>query len=162
MADIETLPALLFPPKAAVERAHLQKLVKDGRVKKIGRRLYTSVPASQIARVVRDNWPTIIFTLYPKALLSHRSALEYKPTIDGLLILTGTDLESSLTIHETNAGSITALRTIHLVGTRSFRTDSLLIPFLPRKLEAENARKRIFYNFRSSIFRDRNVFICRS
>lgn len=88
MSDTEILPPLLFPPKTARERALIAKLVREGRIRKIGPRLYTSVPASKVARAVRDSWPTIVSRLYPRSLLSHRSALEYKPSSEGLLILT--------------------------------------------------------------------------
>lgn len=84
------LPPLLFPAADRTGRAQLQTLTKQGRIRAIGPRLYTSVPESDTERVVRGSWARIVSELFPSVLLSHRSALEYKPTPDGVLYLTST------------------------------------------------------------------------
>ena len=79
------------------------KLEKEGLIKKIAPRLYTSnmVEASEI--IVRRNWYRILSELYPKAFLSHRSALERMPTKGGHIYLTHsyTDITElpGITIH---------------------------------------------------------------
>ena len=90
MSEKEPLPPLIFPPKTSSERVTLRRLIDEGMVKKIGPRLYTSVPKAQYELVVRGGWPSIVSNLYPNTLLSHRSALEYKPTPEGVIILTST------------------------------------------------------------------------
>jgi hypothetical protein len=86
----EILPALLYPAKSKSEEAWKSKLIREGRIRKIAPRLYTSLPASKTASAVRANWSEIVSELFPSALLSHRSALEYKPSPTHELILTGT------------------------------------------------------------------------
>jgi hypothetical protein len=82
------LPALIFPPKSSREREDLRCLLQNGHVKKIAPRLYISVPKNQHEAVIRSAWATIVSNLFPKALLSHRSALEYKPSPQGVIFLT--------------------------------------------------------------------------
>ncbi len=82
------LPPLLFPAKTSADRAWMAKLKKEGLIHPIGPRLYTSVARSKISSVVQNQWSNIISNLFPKALLSHRSALEYKPSPKGEIVLT--------------------------------------------------------------------------
>lgn len=84
------LPLLLFPGKTKSEEAWLTQLRKEKKIHKIGPRLYTSAPVQQEASIVRSHWHMIIQKLFPRALLSHRSALEFKPTNEGLVFLTAT------------------------------------------------------------------------
>ncbi len=64
------------------------KLEKQGLVKKIAPRVYTSSLAEPPEKVVRRNWYRLVSDLFPEALLSHRSALERMPTANGHLYLT--------------------------------------------------------------------------
>ncbi len=57
----------------------ITKLAKDGLIKKIAPRIYTSNLEEPAEIIVRRNWYRILSELYPKALLSHRSALERMP-----------------------------------------------------------------------------------
>lgn len=84
------LPPLLFPTKNKTEEAWMTSLKKKNKIRKIGPRLYTSVPKSEVETVVRSQWSQIISQLYPNALLSHRSALEFKPSEQNEIILTST------------------------------------------------------------------------
>ncbi len=88
MPKKQPLSALIFPPKTSREREALRLLILEGKVKKIGPRLYASGPKSQYELVVRSDWPSIVSNLFPNALLSHRSALEYKPSPEGVIFLT--------------------------------------------------------------------------
>ncbi len=84
----EPLPPLLFPPEDRSQEAWLTGLRKAGRIRKIGPRLYTSVPPGEEQGAVRQGWMNLVSRLFPEALLSHRSALEYRPTERGQLFLT--------------------------------------------------------------------------
>ena len=66
------------------------KLEKDGLIKKIAPRLYTSNLSESAEIIVRRNWYRILSELYPSAFLSHRSALERMPTKKGHIYLTHT------------------------------------------------------------------------
>jgi fido (protein-threonine AMPylation protein) len=50
--------------------------------------LYTSVPETKVEATVRQSWSTIVSALFPKALLSHRTALEFKPNSNDEIFLT--------------------------------------------------------------------------
>jgi len=64
------------------------KLVKEGRLRKIAPKIFTSNLEEEPADIIYRNRFKIIGHLYPGILLSHRSALEYKPTATGHLFLT--------------------------------------------------------------------------
>lgn len=66
------------------------KLEKAGKLKKIAPRVYTPHLEEDPAEIVRRNLFRIIGQLYPGILLSHRSALEYRPTQTGDIFLTHT------------------------------------------------------------------------
>ncbi len=66
------------------------KLEKEGLIKKIAPRLYTSNMAEASEIIVRRNWYRILSELYPEAFLSHRSALERMPTKESNIYLTYT------------------------------------------------------------------------
>lgn len=84
------LPPLIFPPKNKTEEARLTKLRKQKKIRKLGPRLYTSLPLSSAESVVQAYWIQVVSSLFPDVLLSHRSALEYKPAPDGSVVLTST------------------------------------------------------------------------
>ena len=66
----------------------INKLEKEGLVKKIAPRLYTSNIDEAPEKTVRRNWYRLLSELYPDAFLSHRSALEKMPTPGGHIYLT--------------------------------------------------------------------------
>lgn len=66
----------------------LSKLEKEGKIKKIAPRLYTGNLEENPERIVRRNLFTILGQLFPGAVLSHRSALEFKPTSTDQIFLT--------------------------------------------------------------------------
>jgi hypothetical protein len=66
------------------------QLKKQKRIRSIGPRLYASVAPSHTAEAVRASWSGIVTTLFPDALISHRTALEFKPSPAGEVILTST------------------------------------------------------------------------
>lgn len=82
------LPPFLFAAKTQKERRELARLRKEGRVRAIGPRLYTSLPAREVQAAARAAWAHIVSSLFPGALVSHRTALEYLPSPDGVVFLT--------------------------------------------------------------------------
>lgn len=86
----DPLPPLLFPAKNAAGKAWMTSLKKQGRIRALAPRLYTSVPKSQEALAIRSGWKDIVAHLFPDAVLSHRSALEFIPSEESELILTTT------------------------------------------------------------------------
>lgn len=68
----------------------IKKLEKDGKLRKIAPRIYTPNFTETPESIIRRNIFPILGQLYPNAILSHRSALEFKPTQAGNLYLTYT------------------------------------------------------------------------
>jgi len=66
----------------------ISKLEEGGKLKKIAPRLYTGNLVDSFDTIVKRNLFTIIGRLYPGAVLSHRSALEYQPTETNQIFLT--------------------------------------------------------------------------
>lgn len=82
------LPPLLFPSKNHTERKFLGRLKREGKIRLVGSRLYCSVPKSQEREVIRAGWSLIVSSLYPDALLSHKSAFDYTSGEKGEIFLT--------------------------------------------------------------------------
>ncbi len=68
----------------------VSKLEKQGKIKKIAPRLYTGNLEENPKTIVRRNIFTILGKLFPGAVLSHRSALEFQPTSTNQIFLTHT------------------------------------------------------------------------
>jgi hypothetical protein len=68
----------------------ISKLVAEGKVNKLAPRLYSGKINDRPEDIIRRNLFTILGGLYKGALLSHRSALEYRPTESGNIFLTYT------------------------------------------------------------------------
>lgn len=66
----------------------IRTLVEAGKVKKIAPRVYTSNLKDSAATIVYKHRFSILAHLYPNAILSHRSAFEFKPTEEGHIFLT--------------------------------------------------------------------------
>lgn len=90
MRPDELVPPLLFPARDAAERRWLAGLKEARRIRAVGPRLYASVPQAKLADAIRGSWATIVARLYPRALVSHRTALEFTPTAGSEIWLTAT------------------------------------------------------------------------
>ena len=66
----------------------ISKLEKEGAIRRIAPKLYSPNLDDNPAEIVRRNLFSILGHLYPGAVLSHRSALEFKPTSTGQIFLT--------------------------------------------------------------------------
>jgi len=82
------LQEIIFGSSNPVISKKISKLEKEGKIKKIAPRLYTGKIDEEPEKIVRRNIFTILGGLYPGALLSHRSALEFAPTETNQLFLT--------------------------------------------------------------------------
>lgn len=66
----------------------IMKLKREGRIVKIAPRVYTSNMNDTPEHIIRRNIFYILGKLYPKAVISHRSAFEVRPTSGGDIFLT--------------------------------------------------------------------------
>lgn len=87
-APTDLLPPLIFPGKTAKERKHITVLKKQGKIRQIAPKLYTSIPEDKLEFVVRSSWTVIVSKLFPSTLISHITALTYQPTKNGEIYLT--------------------------------------------------------------------------
>lgn len=84
---------IVFASSDKAESRRITALLKEGQIRKIAPRIYTSNFADEPAVIIKRNWFHILSALYPQALLSHRSALEFVPTSNGHVFLTYTYTE---------------------------------------------------------------------
>jgi hypothetical protein len=82
------LTEVIFSSSDKKISAQISRLVKQGKIRKIAPRVYSSNFTDSSDEIIKRNLFTIIGNLYPKAVLSHRSAFEFKPTSAGHIFLT--------------------------------------------------------------------------
>jgi Fic/DOC family len=82
------LQEILFGSGDKAESKRISTLVKKGTAKKIAPRIYTTNLDNTPESIIKRNWFRILAAQYPKSLLSHRSALECKPTPGGHIYVT--------------------------------------------------------------------------
>ena len=94
---------IIFASSEKSESKRITGLLKEKLIRKIAPRIYTANLKEQPASIIKRNWYLILARLFPQALLSHRSALEFKPTPKGHIFLTrsyASDIKiPGLTIH---------------------------------------------------------------
>tara|TARA_B100000809_G_C15051816_1_gene499176 strand:- start:639 stop:1004 length:366 start_codon:yes stop_codon:yes gene_type:complete len=66
----------------------ISKLEKEGKIRKIASRIYTSNFEDTPENIIQRNIFPILGNQYPGAVLSHRSAFEFKPTSSGQVFVT--------------------------------------------------------------------------
>ncbi|MCE9580244.1 MAG: Fic family protein [Deltaproteobacteria bacterium] len=84
----DLLPPFLFSGGTQAERRYVARLKREGRIRGLGPRLFTSLPADKVDQAVKNAWSTIVVGLFPGVQVSHRTALEYVPDPDGVVFLT--------------------------------------------------------------------------
>lgn len=84
------LQEIIFTSSDTAISRQLLKLAETGQIKKIAPRIYTSNFYEPKDVIIRRNIFTILGKLYPGAVLSHRSALEFKPTTANQIFVTYT------------------------------------------------------------------------
>ena len=82
------LQEVIFGSSDPVLSKKISNLEKEGKLKRIAPRLYTGNLEDSPEEIVRRNIYTILGKLFPGAVLSHRSALEFQPTATNQLFLT--------------------------------------------------------------------------
>jgi hypothetical protein len=84
------LQEVIFSSSDARLSAQIIKLEKSGKIRKIAPRIYSPNFTDEENEIVKRNLFTILGKLYPGSMLSHRSAMEFKPTSAGHIFLTYT------------------------------------------------------------------------
>jgi hypothetical protein len=82
------LPEVVFASSDSADSRRIRRLVQSGHARKIAPRVYTPNMLDAPAAIVRRNLYPILGRLFPGAVVSHRTALEAKPTDDGTVFLT--------------------------------------------------------------------------
>ena len=84
----KNLPEIVFGSSNKADSQRLSRLVKSQQLRKIAPRVYTSNFKDNDDIIVRRNIYQILGKLFPKAVLSHRTALDGGATPDGHIFLT--------------------------------------------------------------------------
>ena len=84
----DLLQEIIFGSSDSVLSRRISRLEKEGQLRKIAPRVYTSNLTDKPEKIVRRNLFPILAHLFPGAVLSHRSALEFQPTTSGQIFLT--------------------------------------------------------------------------
>lgn len=84
------LQDVIFSSSDPVISRAISKLEKSGQIKKIAPRVYTPAVDETAEVVIKRNLFKVIGHLFPGIMLSHRTALEFKPTSTGDLFFTST------------------------------------------------------------------------
>jgi hypothetical protein len=84
----EHLPELVFAGNDPKSRKQIHRWQKEGLIKRIAPRIYTTNFEEKPAEIVSRKILHILGALYPESLLSHRSAFEFKPTRAGHIFVT--------------------------------------------------------------------------
>lgn len=82
------LQEVVFSSGDPKKSKQISKMVKAGKLRKIAPRIYTPDFSESADTIIKRNLLSILGKLYPGALLSHRSALEFQPTSAGHIFLT--------------------------------------------------------------------------
>lgn len=97
------LQEIVFATSNKAESRQITALLKRNLIRKIAPRIYTSNFLDEPNAIINRNWYRILAHLYPDAIVSHRSALENKPTPGGHIFLSYSYTENislpGLTIH---------------------------------------------------------------
>lgn len=70
------------------QNRHISTWLKKGQIRKIAPRLYSTNLKDDPKEIIRRNLFEVLALLYPGAILSHRSAFEFKPTVEGHIFMT--------------------------------------------------------------------------
>lgn len=79
---------IIFSSSDKALNREISKLEKNNKIRKIAPRIYTSNFDDSPDNIIRRNLFMILGKLFPGSLLSHRSALEFKPTSANQIFLT--------------------------------------------------------------------------
>ncbi len=82
------LQEILFSSSEKKESKQISKLLKEGKIRKIASKIYTSNLTDLPENIIKRNLFIILRRLYPNAILSYRTAFEFAPTGTGHIYLT--------------------------------------------------------------------------
>jgi len=82
------LQEIIFSSSDQKISKQISKLEKNGKIRKIAQRIYSSNLIDLPEAIIRRNLFIVLGKLYPGAILSHRSAFEFEPTNEGHIFLT--------------------------------------------------------------------------
>lgn len=82
------LQEIIFSSSDQKISKQISKLEKNGKIRKIAQRIYSSNLIDPPEAIIRRNLFIVLGRLYPGAILSHRSAFEFEPTNEGHVFLT--------------------------------------------------------------------------
>ena len=89
-AGIDFNKEIIFSSSDSVISRAISKAEKDGKIRKIAPRIFTTNLRDSIEYIVKRNFFEILKWRFPYAVISHRSALELKPTETGNFFITST------------------------------------------------------------------------
>ena len=81
---------IIFASSNPIEIRSNKKLLDKGLIRKIAPKIYSANLTDNPTDIIRTNLFEILSHLYPGALLSHRSAIEFRPTSKDIIFLTYT------------------------------------------------------------------------
>jgi fido (protein-threonine AMPylation protein) len=79
---------LIFASSKTGEAYKILKMLREKKIRKIAPRIYSANFEDEPAEIIRRNILEILGNLYPGVVLSHRSALEFKPTVTNQIFVT--------------------------------------------------------------------------
>lgn len=82
------LQEIIFGSSDSSISKKISQLEREGKIRKLAPRLYTGNLEDEPEKIISRNLFSVLGHLYPGAVLSHRSALEFKPTSTGQIFLT--------------------------------------------------------------------------
>lgn len=89
MSQLDLNKEIVFASSDTDVSHAISRLVKQGKLKKIAPRLYTTNLIDSPENIVRRNILNILMWRFPKMVISHRSAREMRLTANGFFFLTG-------------------------------------------------------------------------
>lgn len=79
---------IIFASTNRQENYKISKMLQEKKIRKIAPRIYSTNLEEEPSEIVRRNILEILGNLYPGAVLSHRSAFEFKPTTTNQIFVT--------------------------------------------------------------------------
>ena len=86
--NLSHVQEVLFSSSDQRVSRQVSKLERQGRIRKVAPRVYSSNLTDRPEEIIRRNLVYILGRLYPGAVLSHRSAIELQPTDEGHFFIT--------------------------------------------------------------------------
>lgn len=87
--EIDFNKEIIFSSSDAVVSRAISNAEKKGKIRKIAPRIYTTNLRDSAEHIIKRNFFEILKWRFPDAVISHRSALELKPTETGNFFITG-------------------------------------------------------------------------